>query len=115
MKVLNFEIMEENRKHLLDQFTAYLYESYQAYCRRHKVIKTESRLVTFIIDQDLIPSTNIQKYSILREFEKLNKEPNAFNKTQAVNIIAHRYNISERTVWNILKKKKSSKKYTPSE
>ncbi len=94
--------MEGSRKHLLDRFQEHLGERYQIWCERHGVRKSDDRLVTFLIDQDLIPSVQIKRYAVKSEFEKLSKEP-CFNKTHIVNILAHRFNISERTVWNILK------------
>ncbi len=94
--------MEGNRKHLLDRFQRHLEERYQAWCDRHGVQKSDDHLVTFLIDQDLIPSMQIQRYAILNEFDKLSQSPE-FHKTLTVNTLAHRFNISERTVWNILK------------
>jgi hypothetical protein len=94
--------MEANRKHILDRFQQHLSENYETWCERHGVLKSDDRLVTFLIDQDLIPATLIQRYAILREFDKLSKDP-FFHKTHTVNTLAHRFNISERTVWNILK------------
>ncbi|MBI1227821.1 MAG: hypothetical protein GC192_21480 [Bacteroidetes bacterium] len=94
--------MEGNRKHLLDRFQEHLGERYITWCERHGFQKSDDRLVTFLIDQDLIPATLIQRYAVLREFDKLSKEP-SFHKTHTVNTLAHRFNISERTVWSILK------------
>lgn len=94
--------MDGNRKHILDRFQEHLGESYETWCEKHGVVKSDSHLVTFLIDQDLIPAAHIQRYAILKEFDKLSKEP-VFHKTQTVNTLAHRFNISERTVWSILK------------
>ncbi len=101
--------MEGNRKHLLDRFQEHLNESYETWCERHSVPKSDTRLVTFLIDQDLIPAAHIQRYAVIREFGKLCEEP-SFHKTQTVNILAHRFNISERTVWSILKHSVQNKK-----
>lgn len=94
--------MEGNRKHLLDRFQEHLGERYQMWCERHDVQKSDNLLITFLIDQDLIPTTLIKRYAVLREFDKLSQEPDA-HKTHTVNTLAHRFNISERTVWSILK------------
>ena len=100
--------MEGNRKHLLDRFQEHLGERYQTWCERHGVQKSDDRLVTFLIDQDLIPSIHIQRYAVLNEFDKLRKEP-YFRKTLTVNTLAHRFSISEQTVWNILKHHRAEK------
>ncbi len=99
--------MEGNRKHILDRFQEHLSESYETWCERHGVEKSDGRLVTFLIDHDLIPAAHIQRYAVLREFDKMSGEP-YFQKTQTVTSLAHRFNISERTVWNIIKQDKSS-------
>lgn len=101
--------MEKNRQHLLEKFQKHLSENYEGWCRRHGVEKSDSKLVTFLIDQDLIPSKNIQRYAILREFKKLSSNA-SFQKTHTVSTLAHRFNISERTVWNILKHGKAEKR-----
>ncbi len=99
--------MEGNRKHILDRFQEHLSESYETWCKRHGVEKSDGHLVTFLIDQDLIPAAHIQRYAVLREFDKMCREP-YFQKTQTVTSLAHRFNISERTVWNIIKQDKGS-------
>lgn len=101
-KIPNWKIMDGNRKHILDKFQEHLSENFDNWCRSQGVTKSDDRLVTYIIDQELIPPVQIQRYAILREYDKLSRQP-AFQKSQSVNILAHRFNISERTVWNILK------------
>jgi len=86
----------------MDRFQEHLYRNFDTYCARHGVEKTEAGLLTFLIDQDLIPPTNVQRYAVLREFEKLHHEQE-FRKTEAVDLLANRFNISTRTVWSIVK------------
>ena len=99
-------MIQGNRKHVLDKFQEYLSENYQMWRTKHHVEKSDAHLVTFMIDQDLIPSTQIQRFTITEAFAKLREEP-YFQKTQAVHTLAHRFNVSERTVWNILKHRKT--------
>ena len=94
--------MQETRKHILDRFQEHLHHNFETYCAPHGIDKTDDLLLTFLIDQDLISAAHIQRYAVLHEFEKLSAEQD-YPKTQAVNTLAHRFNISERTVWNILK------------
>jgi hypothetical protein len=94
--------MENNRKHLIDRFQVHLGERYGAWCERHGLQKSDEHLVTFIIDQDLIPFAQLQRFAVSNEFENLNQAA-GYHKTQSVTTLAHRFNISERTVWSILK------------
>lgn len=93
---------EEYRKHILDKFQEHLHRNFILYCERHGIDKTEDQLLAFLIDQELIPATHIQKYAVLKEFEKIYPEQ-SYRKTQTVNALADRFSISERTVWSILK------------
>jgi len=94
--------METNRKHLLDKFQAHISHNYETWCDQHDVPSSEGRLLTYLIDQDLIPASCIMRYTVLREIERLNAEQ-GFHKTQSVAVLASRFNLSERTIWNILK------------
>lgn len=101
--------MGEPRKFILDRFQKHLQESFEAFCLRHDIEKSEQQLVTFLIDQDLIGSVQLQRFTVLKEFEYMNQMPNC-PKTQIVDTLANRFCISERTVWNILKTAKPQKK-----
>ena len=95
-------IMTILKKHLIDKFQEHLEAQYDEYCRRHDIAKNEHQLIGYLIDQMLIHPTLLQKYTILREYEKINHESKC-PKTQAVETLANRFNLSERTVWSILK------------
>ena len=101
--------MEEPRKYILDKFEQYLQQGFEGYCERHGIQQTPGQFITFLIDQDLISLTHLQRFTVLREFEKINKEEQ-FPKTLAVDTLANRFRISERTVWSILKYAKPAKK-----
>lgn len=95
-------IMTILKKHLIDKFQEHLEAQYDEYCRRHNMVKNEHQLVGYLIDQMLITPTQLQKYTILREFEKINNE-SKYAKTRAVETLANRFSLSERTIWSILK------------
>lgn len=101
--------MDETRKHILDRFQEHLQDNFETYCERHRIDKTDTHLITFLIDQNLIPAVQIQRYSVQKEFEQLLLEVDC-TKIQAVGTLAHRFNISERTVWTILKNIRSGRK-----
>lgn len=94
--------MEEYRKYILDRFQDHLQQNFKNYCDRHGIDQSSQQLVTFLIDQDLMSLAHVQRYTILNEFEKLHPGQ-TYHKSHAVNTLANRFSLSERTVWNILK------------
>ncbi len=101
--------MDFARKYILEKFDEHLRRSFEGYCLRHEIESTPSQFLTFLIDQDLIGATNLQRYTVLREYERISEEYDC-PKTQMVDTLASRFNISERTIWTMLKHTKQSKK-----
>ena len=101
--------MVEPRKYILDRFQEHLHSSFENFCTRHGIEPNQNHLITFLIDQDLISPSHLQRYTVLREFEKISTEQN-YPKTLVVDTLANRFRISERTVWSILKCIKPEKK-----
>jgi hypothetical protein len=97
------------KKHLIDKFQEHLDAQYEEYCRRHDMVKNEHQLVGYLIDQMLITSTNLQRYTVVKEYEKLCNQ-SQISKTQAVETLASRFSLSERTIWSILKNNIKQKK-----
>ncbi len=89
-------------KYILDKFQEHLQTSFENFCTRHEIEKTPGQLVTFLIDQQLIAPSQLQRYTVIREFEKIQAEYK-YPKTQVVGTLASRFFISERTVWSALK------------
>lgn len=100
--------MLQNRKYILDKFEEHLFQKYEAYCKAHGKQPTSQRLLTFLIDHDLIPPIAIKRFAVKEEFEKL-AEHEYFNKTQSVLVLSDLFNIPERTIWGILKYNKEVK------
>lgn len=101
-------MQNEVRKHLLDRFQAHLLEDFGAFCALHGLEPSNAALATFLIDRELVPRSVIQAYAVQREAAGLmaRSGEGGMNKTQAVSLLAHRFGITERTVWNILKANK---------
>jgi hypothetical protein len=99
----------EPRKYILDKFQEHLRIGYEAYCTRHGLQNTNEQLITFLIDQDLISPTRLQRYTVIHEFEKLKSEQQC-PKTLAVDTLANRFRLSARTVWSVLRHTNSTKK-----
>ena len=95
--------MDRNRKFVLDCFQKHVQDHFLSWCHLQQVEATHEHLITFLIDQDLIPPATIQQYAVCKEYGNLNQD-GAGAKTALVNLLAHRFNVSERTVWSLLKK-----------
>lgn len=96
------------RKYLLDRFQSLLEREFNAYCHRHQLDATTNTLVTFMVDHELVTERGLMQFVVQQELDELYPDK-AATKTQAVEMVAHRFNISQRTVWNILKKKSELK------
>lgn len=95
--------MEVNRKLLLDTFQDYLLDSYQSYCETQQLPMTTKGFLIYLIDRDLIPFVKIKRFTLLKVFDEELVNCN-HHKTNTVKRLALRFNISERGVWNVLKK-----------
>ncbi|MCB0631632.1 MAG: hypothetical protein R2824_02500 [Saprospiraceae bacterium] len=94
--------MRETRKYLLDRFQQHLHEDYQDYCCTQGLNPSIQGLITFLIDKDVVSPKQIKDFTVLREFQEL-YPTQKYRKTQTVNMIADRFNISERSVWGIIR------------
>lgn len=98
------------KKLMLDRFQEHVQEDYDNYCRLNDLDKTnDQHLLTFLIDQELIPGTHIQRYTVRSEFRRVFSQLDG-HKTHAVLSLAQRFRIPERTVWSILKGEKKGKR-----
>jgi len=95
----------EPRKYILDKFQIHIEAGYNAFCARHGLQKTENQFITYLIDQDLISPSQLQRYTVIKEFEKICSEE-ACVKTRAVETLANRFRLSERTIWSVLRRVK---------
>lgn len=101
--------MQETRKSILDRFQDHLHMCFESFCDRHNLEKTQNQFITYMIDQELISLPHLQRFTVLKEFEQIKTEQQ-YPKTLLVVKLAHRFQISERTVWGILRYSKSDKK-----
>lgn len=94
--------MSDTHKYLMERFALFLTENYQLYKRQHlPQEETLNSFITYLIDHRVIESVTIKRYTIIEEFSNIIVDSK--RKTDAVNILSDRFNISERTVWNIIK------------
>lgn len=90
------------KKQLLDTFQKSLENSFENYCDRHHSPDNIGCFITYLIDHNLIETSTIKRYTILKEFDTLYSQ-NGNHKTLTVKTLASKYNVSERSVWTVLK------------
>ena len=96
---------EIKSKLLLDTFSEKLNNNFLNYCEKHDQNKDIERFITYVLDQNLIPHSTIRKYTILETYEEILNQHES--KTKTVNLLADRFNLSTRSIWNLLRMHKS--------
>jgi hypothetical protein len=91
-----------SRKLIIDKFQEHLHAGFEAYCSRHGLEPSEGQLLTYLIDEDLIASVALQRYAVRKEFEQIRSTVKC-TKSLAVDTLAHRFHLSERTIWAIIR------------
>ncbi len=92
-----------NRKQVLELFEQGLLEDYRAYCRSFNLVPDLHGFITYVVDQEFIPPATMARFAILREYERQLQEPQKIKKSELIEHLAERFNLSTRTVWNILR------------
>ncbi len=94
--------MADNRKLILDKFQEHVNTSYKDFCVRHDIEASSESLITFLIDQNLIPAVSIKRFTVKQEFEQ--SVELSIPKSKKIVALSDKFNIPERTIWGILKK-----------
>jgi hypothetical protein len=92
-----------HRKSDLDKFQEYLMEEYSQFCSNHNLPDSNANFLTYIIDSNLIQGHALNHFTIRKEYMRLQQD-HTYKKTESVRILANRFNLSERTIWNALRK-----------
>lgn len=92
------------QKKLMDNFFDIIHKDFVKYCERHQALQNNDTFLTFLHDLNLLNENTIRRYTILEAYEKMSAIPN-FQKTKAVRLLADKFNITDRAIWNILSAK----------
>jgi len=92
------------QKQILDTFQRDLTTSFRAYCKKHQYEVTIDRLITYLIDKQLIAGSAIRRFVIRQEFERELPKYEG-RKTETIRMLANRLHLSERTVWSALRQR----------
>lgn len=94
--------MQIYRKQLIDFFSALIHKDYKAYCERHHIPQNNDTFLNFLFTKNLFNESTVRRYTIHSEFAELNNTKK-MTKSQAVRLLADKYNLSDRTVWNMIR------------
>ncbi len=89
------------QKEVLDLFSDRLRQNFKSHCVNCHMPDDLAHFVTYLIDRDLINSSIIRKYAIKEAYYDLH-EKEEIGKTQVVQVLSKRFNVSKRTVWSVL-------------
>lgn len=90
---------------LIDNFSALILSEFKEYCVKYEIEATQHDFLIFLLDKKLLDNNAIHKYAVIKEYAKISSSPD-FKKTKAVKFISKKYNVTDRTIWNILSTKK---------
>jgi len=93
------------KKQILDIFSTRLKRNFECYCAKFEQDDNLQNFITYIIDQELVPLNAVQRYTLIEEYNRIFAR-NGGQKTKAVNDLAQKYNVSQRSIWNLLRKEK---------
>ena len=96
---------QEVRKQVVDVFTQKLQRNFRLYCQEQSLPSDLEQFMTYIIDHGIIDKHTIRHYAILEVFNEL-YPANEHKKTQTVEQLARRFNVSARSIWNVLQKRR---------
>lgn len=91
------------RKQVLDTFAERLCYNFLDYCTAHNQDKTLENFITYLVDREMIDNNTIYHYAILEQFQELS-QTTEHKKTKIVNDLADKFNLTPRSIWNILRR-----------
>lgn len=91
-----------NHNNVKSNFKSFLLAAFKAATPEFYEHSKAGVFIDYLLDHHLIEETNIRRYTILKEFE-IEYPKHQFHKTQTVLTIANKYELSEWTVWTVLK------------
>ena len=94
---------QATRKQEMEIFCKKLHLNFRQYCTEHQLPEELDNFTTYLIDQELIDNHTIRQYAILELFKDLYPE-NKHRKTHTVELLANRFNLTPRSIWNVLRK-----------
>lgn len=101
--------MQIYQKQLIDFFSSLVHQNFDAYCNRHAIPKNNNSFLNFLFTQDLMSETAIRRYTIDSEYSTLKQQNEELTKSQLVRLLADKYNLTDRTIWNIIQTKSIKK------
>lgn len=83
-------------------FKKYLLQAFNENKETTLLDENIEHFLDYLLEHQLIDDITVRRYTIIKEFEKEYPKHNG-HKTQTVYTIANKFNVSDRTVWTVLK------------
>ncbi len=83
-------------------FKEHLLEVFNKECENLVAEDQVECFLNYLLEHQVIDSLTVRRYTIIKEFEKEYPKHDG-HKTQTVYTIANKFNLSDRTVWTVLK------------
>ncbi len=91
--------------YLQDRFKIHLREDYESNLKQVNDEIELRHLIDFLLDQKLVSKSAMNRYTLQKEFDLLYPS-HGFHKTDTINTLATRFNLSESSIWEALRSKK---------
>jgi len=93
--------MPNYQKKMIDKFFSIILADFEKYCERHNANPHNDTFLTYLFDSDLLNENTMRRYTVLADYQDLHSQA-TFQKTKAVRLLADRFQLSDRAVWNML-------------
>ncbi|PHI21078.1 hypothetical protein CEQ90_05200 [Lewinellaceae bacterium SD302] len=80
-------------------------QNFNRHCQKFGRHGSVDDFTTYIVDEGLIQNSAILRYAILGTYEEITAD-SQLSKTQIVDVLAERFNLTSRSIWNALRANK---------
>jgi hypothetical protein len=99
---------------LEQRFVELVSSNYTQYCERYNLPKNEAQFLAFLRDEHIIDIVHVKRYTVAHEYLRGEMHPK-FSKTAVVRDLARRFQMAERSVWEILKLRRQDQCQSPAQ
>jgi len=89
------------QQQLLRKFRQSLQSSWEEHKINHQVPDSQDAFIEFLIDNEIIKTEIIRRYTIATEFQE--RAANYKTKSELIALLSERYKLSKRAIWNYIR------------
>lgn len=87
-----------------ESFINYLFSNYQRNCAEKAISPNIANFLDYLLRHGLITKETVRQYTLWQQFRQGMEQGIFHTKTEAVQSLAHRYQVHPNTVWNLIRK-----------